>query len=134
MTLSLDTSALLARHIDHPARAMVDAAMADDHDWCASALAITEAIAVADRLAIDPNEAQGLRRALRETWASCYVVPLDERCLERAGDLARDHPLRIADAIHLAAADRLTGPVTYLTLDPNQMPVAEALGFVVASL
>jgi hypothetical protein len=42
--------------------------------------------------------------------------------------------LRITDAIHLAAADRLPKPLTFLTLDANQMPVAEALGFAVESL
>jgi uncharacterized protein len=134
MTLALDTSALLARELEHPARRVVDEAMAADTEWCTSALALTEAMAVVDRLAIDPADATAMRHSIRSTVLSCYVVPLDERCLERAGELARDHPLRITDAIHLAAADRLPGPVRFLTLDPNQMPVAEALGFEVASL
>jgi uncharacterized protein len=134
MTVLMDTSALLARELEHPARSVVDAALAADSDWCVSALAATEAIAAIDRLVIDPGDAAALRHAIRATVLSCYVVPLDERCLERAGELARDHPLRIADAIHLAAADRLPGVVKFLTLDPNQMPVAEALGFEVASL
>jgi hypothetical protein len=37
------------------------------------------------------------------------------------------------DALHLAAADRLPRPLTYLTFDPGQIPVALALGFEVAS-
>jgi uncharacterized protein len=134
MTILIDTSALLARELEHPARAIVDAALAGDTEWCVSALAATEAIAAIDRLVIDPVDAAALRHAIRATVLSCYVVPLDERCLARAGELARDHPLRIADAIHLAAADRLPGRVRFLTLDPNQMPVAEALGFEVTSL
>ena len=41
--------------------------------------------------------------------------------------------MRIVDAMHLAAADRLPRPVTYLTFDPGQIPVALALGFEVVS-
>jgi uncharacterized protein len=134
MTIALDTSALLARELAHPARKVVDDAMAADRDWCTSALALSEAMAVVDRLAIDPADAAAMRHSIRNAVQSCHVVPIDERCLERAGELARDHPLRITDAIHLAAADRLPGPVTFLTLDPNQMPVAAALGFDVVSL
>ena len=36
------------------------------------------------------------------------------------------------DAVHLAAADRLPAPVTFLTFDPSQIPVALALGLQVA--
>ena len=39
MTLALDTSALLARYLDIPERAVVLEAMAADADWCASSLA-----------------------------------------------------------------------------------------------
>jgi len=55
------------------------------------------------------------------------------RCLDRAAELCREHPLRTVDALHLAAADRLPGPVTFVTFDPRQIPVALALGFQVVS-
>ncbi len=45
----------------------------------------------------------------------------------------REQPLRLADALHLAAADRLPRPVRFVTLDPAQIPVALSLGFDVAS-
>jgi hypothetical protein len=41
--------------------------------------------------------------------------------------------VRTVDAIHLAAADRLPRPTTYLTFDPGQIPVAMALGYDVTS-
>ena len=133
MTLALDTSALLARYLVGPERAVVLAAMTDDRDWCASALALTEALMLADRVTGDPYGGDELRRALRDDWERIAVVPVDERCLDRATELGRSHPLRSTDAIHLAAADRLPGPIRYVTFDPNQIPVALALGFDVIS-
>ena len=133
MTVALDTTALLARYLDAPARAVVTDVMAADHDWCASALALTEALMVLDRLADDPATADDLRRLVRDDWERFAVVPVDQRCLDRAAELGRNQPLRAADAIHLAAADRLPRPLTYVTFDPAQIPVALALGFDVAS-
>jgi predicted nucleic acid-binding protein len=131
MTLFLDASALVARSIDFPGRAAVDDACAADRDWCASALALPEALALAERLNDDDVERDQLRRALRTDWERLAVVPVDTPCLERAAELARAHPLRLVDAIHLAAADRLPRPVTYATFDDHHIPVALALGFTV---
>lgn len=133
MTLALDTSALLARYLDGPGRAPVLAAMDADPDWCASALALTEALMIVERLADDPTATDELRRAVRDDWERICVVPLDQRCLERAAELGRNQPLRVADALHLAAADRLPRPVRYVTLEPRQIPVALSLGFDVVS-
>jgi hypothetical protein len=46
----------------------------------------------------------------------------------------RSQPLRLSDALHLAAADRLPRPVSFVTFDPAQIPVALALGFELISL
>ncbi|MEY2407120.1 MAG: uncharacterized protein QOG39_2036, partial [Acidimicrobiaceae bacterium] len=40
MTVALDTSALVARYLGGPTRAVVLDAMAADPDWCTSALAL----------------------------------------------------------------------------------------------
>lgn len=133
MTIALDTTALIVRHLNHPARPALDAAMRVDRDWCASALALAEALALVDRLAIDPVTADELRRGLRDDWGRIAVVPVDTLCLERASELARLHPVKMSDAIHLAAADRLPQPVAFATFDHHQMPVAEALGFEILS-
>jgi predicted nucleic acid-binding protein len=131
VTLALDTSALLARYLEGPARTNVIDAMGADGDWCASALALTEALMLVDRLGDDPARTDALRRAMRDDWERIHVVPLDAMCLERAAELGRTQPLRTVDALHLAAADRLPPPVTFATFDPGQIPVALALGFVV---
>ncbi len=133
MTLFLDTTALLARYLEGPARETALAAMSADLDWCASALALSEALMLVDRLGDDPQRTDALRRAMRDDWERIHIVPVDQRCLDRAAELGRTQPVRTVDAIHLAAADRLPQPLTYLTFDPGQIPVALALGFEVSS-
>jgi predicted nucleic acid-binding protein len=133
MTLFLDSTALLARYLEGPSRDAALAAMASDPDWCASSLALSEALMVVDRLGDDPARTDELRRAMRDDWERIHVVPVDQRCLDRAAELGRTQPVRTVDAIHLAAADRLPRPTTYLTFDPGQIPVAMALGYDVTS-
>lgn len=133
MTIALDTSGLLGRYLGGDAGEAVRRAMADDPVWCASVLARTEALMVVDHLDVDPTEREDLRRALRDDWERIHVVPLDGRCLDRAAELGRTQPLRTVDALHLAAAARLPRPLTYVTFDPRQIPVALALGYDVVS-
>lgn len=134
MTLFLDSTALLARYLEGPSRQVTLDAMGVDDDWCAAALALSEALMVVDRLGDDPARTDELRRAMRDDWERIHVVPVDQRCLDRAAELGRTQPVRTVDALHLAAADRLPRPLTYLTFDPSQIPVAVALGYDVVSI
>ncbi|MFZ9541565.1 MAG: hypothetical protein ACO292_10550, partial [Ilumatobacteraceae bacterium] len=61
------------------------------------------------------------------------IVPVDQQCLDRASIIAREQPVHMSDAIHLAAADRLPRPLSYLTFDPAQIPVALSMGFDIVS-
>ncbi len=131
MTLALDTSGWLARFLDGPTHDVTVAAMRADHDWCASALVLTESLMLLERLGDDPERTDALRRAVRDDWERVHVVPVDQQCLDRAAELGRTQPLRTVDAIHLAAADRLPRPVTFVTFDPAQIPVALSLGYTV---
>ncbi len=133
MTLALDTSALLGRYLSGPHRSVVLDVMGADPVWCASALAHAEALGMVDRVCDLASDSDRVRRALRDDWERIHVVPVDQRCLDTAAELTREHPLRTVDALHLAAATRLPGPVTFVTFDPRQIPVALALGFDVAS-
>ena len=134
MTVALDSSALLARYLTGPAGDEARDAMASDPDWCGAALALTEALMVVDQLDVDPAEREDLRRAVRDDWERIHGVPVDGRCLDRAAELGRTQPLRTVDALHLAAADRLPRPLTYLTFDARQIPVALSLGYDVVSV
>ena len=134
MTAFLDASGVLARYLTGAAGDTARAAMAADPVWCASALALTEALMVVDHLDVEQAGREELRRAIRDDWERIHVVPVDGRCLDRAAELGRTQPLRTVDALHLAAADRLPRPLTYVTFDPRQIPVALSLGYEVVSV
>jgi predicted nucleic acid-binding protein len=133
MTLYLDTSALVGLHLDGAARPVVATALESETEWCSSGLALTEALALIDRVTDEPALRDELEDLVRLTWDRVAVVPVDQRCLDRAATLMREQPLRLADAIHLAAADRLPRPVRFVTFDPAQIPVALSMGFDVTS-
>ena len=133
MTLYLDASALVALHLESPLKRTVVDAMASDSDWCTGALALVEALALVDRVTDEAVFRQDLEDYIRRTWDQLAVVPMDQPCLDRAARLMRDQPLRLSDALHLAAADRLPRPIRFVTFDPAQIPVALSLDFDVIS-
>ncbi len=133
MTLALDTSALLALAIDGSQRAIVLDALATDPVWCASAMALTEALPAIDRLTDEAILRADLEDAVRLAWDHLHIVPVDQRCLDRAAGLSRVQPVRLTDAIHFAAAERLPAPVRFVTFDPAQIGVALGLGLDVVS-
>ena len=129
MTLFLDTSALLALTIDGPQRQVVLDVLNKENIWAASAMALTEALPAIDRLNDQPIIRLDLEDAVRLAWDHLHVVPVDQRCLDRAAALARSQPVRLTDAIHFAAAERLPKPLRFVTFDPPQLGVALGLGF-----
>ncbi len=133
MTVYLDASAVVMAHLDQPGRSIVVAAMAADAEWCSSGLTLVESLALIDRVIDEPVLRADLEDLVRLTWDRVAVVPVDQRCLDRAAALMREQPLRLSDALHLAAADRLPRPIRFVTVDPAQIPVALALGFDVVS-
>lgn len=133
MTVLLDTSALLALAVDGPERDIAHDALADDPVWCASAIALTEALPTIDRLTDERVLRLDLEDAIRRIWDYLHIVPIDQRCLDRASAMARVQPVRLTDAIHFAAAERLPNPTRFVTFDPAQIGVALGLGFDVIS-
>ena len=133
MTVVLDTSAVLALAIDGTQRGVVLDAIASDPIWAASAMALTEALPAIDRLADEPELRADLEHAIRLIWDHLHLVPVDQRCLDRAAGLARTQPVRLSDAIHFAAAERLPDPIRFVTFDPAHIAVALGLGFDVVS-
>lgn len=129
MTLAIDPSALIARYLPGPDRALVNATMSDDPVWCASDLTRTEVLVALHRAAGSPVLARDLWAAARADLEAFVLVPVDDRCIATATELGATYGLRTVDGIHLAAAHRLPAPVRYLTLDRHQIPAAVALGF-----
>ena len=133
MTLYVDSSALVRRYLHDRHRAVVVDAMQADDAWCASALARTESQLALHRAAVSARQQADLWRALRDEWESFWIVPMDDRCMARAVEIGAAYGVRIIDAVHLAAADRLPHPVRFVTFDRQQIPAADALGFEVVS-
>ena len=102
MTVYLDTSALVGLHLEGPARAVVLAALEEDRDWCSSGLTLMESLALVDRVTEEPVLRSDLEDLVRLSWDRVAVVPVDQRCLDRAGALdaraaastGRRHPPR----------------------------------------
>jgi predicted nucleic acid-binding protein len=134
VTTFFDATAVVALHVDMAARPVAERALNDaDAPVCVSALSLTEALAVVDRLTDEPVLRLDLEDALRLQWDRYAVVPVDQRCLDRAAALLRQQPVRLADAIQLAAAERLPRPIRFITFDAVQIPVALGLDFEVVS-
>jgi predicted nucleic acid-binding protein len=84
-------------------------------------------------------DARGERLAaqlLDQSWRGIVVVEVDEVLTRRAADLTRRHPLRAADAIHLASAELMAenepGEIVFACWDRSLWESAAALGFAVA--
>jgi predicted nucleic acid-binding protein len=78
----------------------------------------------------------GLQRALtgwEELWAQLAPVVLDEPLARTAGELARVHALRGADAVHLAVA-QTTGCDLVLSADIALCAAAERSGMAIVDL
>ena len=133
MTVVLDTSAVLALAVDGKQRDVVLEAISGDPVWAASAMALTEALPAIDRLTDEDELRADLEDSIRLISDHLHVVPVDQRCLDRAAGLARTQPVRLSDAIHFAAAERLPHPIRFVTFDPAHIAVALGLGFDVVS-
>lgn len=128
MTLFVDSSALLKRYIDEPGTATVITAMQSDSEWIASALAHSETALALCHVALSEEQSADARHRLDEDWHRFRVLPADSACLLRAVEIGCDQRIRTLDAIHLAAADRLPRPLTFLTFDRRQAAAARILG------
>jgi predicted nucleic acid-binding protein len=127
--VALDTSALLRHTIDAPGSDLVHTTLASAEYWAISALARAEALSLTTRMASNAAEHGRIEATLRSRIDRFHIVPVDERILAAATDIAATYRVRIADAIHLASAARLPAPVRYLTFDRRQLSPAVALGF-----
>lgn len=133
MTLFIDTSALVKRYQLEDGSDTVIAAMAQDQRWVVSALARAEAtIAVCSVLEGAARDA--LLDRLAADLDRCLVVPVDHECIARATEIGCAHRVRTLDAIHLAAADRLPRPLSFLSFDARQVEAARDLGHAVFAI
>jgi predicted nucleic acid-binding protein len=103
-----DSSALVKLVVEEPGSSLV----AQLWDGCDAALSsrlaypeVCAALAAAARNHdLDDDALRAAEQAWQEFWAATRPVELTPAVERRAGDLAREHALRGADAVHLASA------------------------------
>lgn len=131
--LFLDTSALIKRYVAETGSDRVLALMADEREWSGSALALAETRVTLCHLGFDEATMSSMSDTLETDWDRFFVVPVDELCLAHAIEIGCAHRVRTLDAIHLAAAARLTG-VSFVTFDVRQREAALGLGLEVNAI
>ncbi len=118
----------MKRYLDEDGTAFVLEQMANDAEWCASALVLTEAQITLCHIGLDLTLLARAGAALRSDWEHFTVVPVDDLCLARSREIGCAQRIRTLDAIHIAAAERLPAPARFLTFDLRQHEAAAALG------
>ena len=74
------------------------------------------------------------RAAFADDLHSFSIIELDEATCESAAAIAEASGVRTLDALHLAAAQRVSAPgVCFLTFDLRQAQAARALGLTVVT-
>jgi len=114
-------------------RPLVMSTMRAAEHWVASSAARSEVMLALHQTATDRTSQHEAWAAVRTDWETLWEVPVDGRCLSRATEIAARYGITLGPAIHLAAADRLPGPISFLTFDRHQIPAAADLGFHVVS-
>jgi predicted nucleic acid-binding protein len=103
-----DTSALLPVVIAEPRTDEMRARAAEELDPATSWLTVVECSSAVARLqrerVLTADEAERVRQELAVMLRDFEEVTMTERLRSRARDLLRAHPLKAADALHLAAA------------------------------
>ncbi len=128
-TLFLDTSALLRRYVAAPHRLLVLDSMERADDWVVTSLSRTETLLALQQLALSPSHLNELWASVRGEWDAFWEIPLDNKALNAAVELGGRFGLGTIDALQLACATRVPGPLSFCTFERQQMPVAAALGF-----
>lgn len=134
MTLVLDTSALVKLYLDEPGSQSIQERVAKT-TVALSHLAYGEVYATfARRLRenlLNDNEHDAVCTAFEEDWTAVLRIPLSAEVLAHVPPLCRRHPLRGADALHLASAMMLVEreiDVTFASSDRRQLEAAATEG------
>ncbi len=102
--------------------------MERNREWCASALALTEARVTLCHTGLDTRDLAEATAALRTDWERMLVVPVDDLCLARAQEIGCSQRVRTLDAIHIAAAERVPRPFRFFTFDARQHAAGREAG------
>ena len=131
MSTYVDSSALLKRYVEEPDSPEADALIRADPALLTARHTIVEVRRNLARL-LSGRDLVAARLAFANDLRSFSIVELDEATCESAAIIAETTGVRTLDALHLAAAQRVSAPgVGFLTFDLRQAQAARALGLTV---
>jgi predicted nucleic acid-binding protein len=129
----VDSSALLKRYVDEADSADADALLRADDSLLTARHTIVEVRRNLARL-LSGRDLVSARAAFAEDLRSISIIELDEATCDRAATIAESTGARTLDALHLAAAQRVSAPgVGFLTFDLRQAQAARAIGLTVVT-
>lgn len=131
MSTYVDSSALLKRYVAEADSADADALLQADDELLTARHTIVEVRRNLARLLSGPDLAAA-RATFADDLRSISIIELDEATCDSAALIAESTGVRTLDALHLAAAQRISAPgVGFLTFDLRQAQAARAIGLVV---
>ena len=133
MNIFMDTSALAKRYIQEPgSEELEDLFLSIVTKVFVSTLALPEFAAalgrkVRDKEILKEHAANALKE-LEKDWEDLFIkIPLTEEVAASAASLATQHPLKGADAVHLATA-MVTGESLFVSSDQGLIRASEKAG------
>jgi predicted nucleic acid-binding protein len=129
----VDSSALLKRYVEEADSADADALLRDDGALLTARHTIVEVRRNLARL-LSGRDLTAARAAFNDDLRAISIIELDEATCESAASIAETTGVRSLDALHLAAAQRVSAPgVGFLTFDLRQAQAARAIGLMVVT-
>jgi predicted nucleic acid-binding protein len=129
----VDSSALLKRYVDEADSADADALLRADNALLTARHTVVEVRRNLARL-LSGRDLASARAAFADDLRSISIIELDEATCDSAALIAESTGARTLDALHLAAAQRVSGPaVGFLTFDLRQAQAARAIGLSVVT-
>jgi predicted nucleic acid-binding protein len=124
---------LLKRYVDEADSADADALLRADTTLLTARHTIVEVRRTLARI-LSGHELIAARSAFADDLRSISIIELDEGTCDSAALIAESTGARTLDALHLAAAQRVSGPgVGFLTFDLRQAQAARAIGLIVVT-
>ena len=133
MSAYVDSSALLKRYVEEADSAAAEALLRADGALITARHTIVEVRCNLARL-LSGRDLTAARAAFADDLRSFSIIELDEATCESAASIAETTGVRTFDALHLAAAQRVSAPgFGFLTFDLRQAQAARALGLTVVT-
>ncbi len=133
MSTYVDSSALLKRYVEEVNSGAADALLRADLGLLTARHTVVEVRRNLARL-LSGRDLAAARSAFTGDLRSFSIIELDDATCESAAMIAETTGVRTLDALHLAAAQRVSAPgVSFLTFDLRQAQAARALGLTVVT-